>query len=82
MAMRGGETVSAVAPAVQVRDSTGAGDTFNAGYLDAWLRGAALEEALETGCRLASTVIGQPSRSAIAPGDLSGLAYRAPSRDV
>ena len=82
MAMRGGETVSAVAPAVQVRDSTGAGDTFNAGYLDAWLRGAALDEALETGCRLASTVIGHPSRSAIAPGDMSGLAYRAPSRDV
>jgi ribokinase len=76
-ALRGGELVRTAAQAVEVRDSIGAGDTFNAAYLDAWLHGADLEAALETGCMLASTVISRRSRSAIATGEMSGIAYRA-----
>lgn len=76
-ALRGGETITAEAQAVEVHDSIGAGDTFNAAYFDAWLHGADLKAALETGCMLASTVISRRSRSKIIPGEMSGIAYRA-----
>lgn len=57
--------------AVEVRDSIGAGDTFNAGYLDAWLRGADLHDALKAGCTLASTVITRSPRGEIRAGELA-----------
>lgn len=58
---------------VEVRDSTGAGDTFNAGYLDAWLRGKDLREALQAGCDLASRVISHSPRGGIGPGEMAAM---------
>lgn len=46
---------------VHVRDSTGCGDAFDAGFLHAWLQGAELEEATKWGSAVAckcATVIG------------------------
>jgi 2-dehydro-3-deoxygluconokinase len=39
--------------------STGAGDSFNGGYLSARLAGQSLQQAAEAGHRTASVVIGQ-----------------------
>ncbi|HWQ70631.1 MAG TPA: PfkB family carbohydrate kinase [Patescibacteria group bacterium] len=46
-------------PPVEVKDTLGAGDTFNAGLIDAYLRGLGLAEALSSACRLAGKKCGQ-----------------------
>jgi ribokinase len=55
----GRETVSVPALAVDVVDTTGAGDAFAAGLLSARLEGAGPLEALEAGCRLAARAVAQ-----------------------
>jgi sugar/nucleoside kinase (ribokinase family) len=50
LAMRGQERVQVGAFPVAVADTTGAGDTFDGGFLAAWLRGETLEHALQLGC--------------------------------
>jgi 2-dehydro-3-deoxygluconokinase len=47
------------APAATVRDTSGAGDAFNAAYLAARLRGAASLAAAEAGLALAAYTVGQ-----------------------
>jgi ribokinase len=58
------------APVVDVVDATGAGDSFDAGFLAAWLDSASLSDALKLGCAcgaLSTRALGgtaaQPSRS-------------------
>ncbi|NJS13731.1 MAG: sugar kinase [Sphingopyxis sp.] len=55
----GGEFMPAEEVA-QVRDTTGAGDSFNAAYLAARLAGAPANAAARSGHRLASTVVQHP----------------------
>jgi sugar/nucleoside kinase (ribokinase family) len=69
-AMRdGNRTVCVPAPAVQTVDTTGAGDAFNAGFIDGLLDGQAGEESLRRGC-----VCGGLSTRAM--GGLRGLPAR------
>jgi sugar/nucleoside kinase (ribokinase family) len=55
------------APKVRVIDTTGAGDAFNAGLLDAWLNGEVAEDCLEA-------AIAAGTRSVQAPGGATTVA--------
>ena len=46
-------------PPFEIKDTLGAGDTFNAGLIDACLKGLGLAEALSHACRLAGKKCGQ-----------------------
>jgi ketohexokinase len=78
---RGGRMLTATAcKPPQVVDTLGAGDTFNAGLVDALLRGAVLEEAMQFACALAGAGCGQaglhnlsiPPRTAAGHGPARG----------
>ncbi len=58
MAIQDGEIVSVPAFVITPVDTTGAGDTFNAGFLHAWLSGTDLREAMRFGaaCGALSTL--------------------------
>jgi len=64
-----GARVRLAAPQVTAVDSTGAGDSLAAGMLAELSAGAAMDTALMTGVRVASTVVGRASR------------HRYPTRD-
>jgi sugar/nucleoside kinase (ribokinase family) len=70
LAHDGDAVVRAAAPDVEVVDTTGAGDTFAAGFLSARLSGAALTEALAFACACGARSVGavggtdaQPTRA-------------------
>lgn len=69
--LQAGNRVASAAPLVQPFDTIGAGDSFNAGYLDARLRGATLADALGAGCRTAARVIARFPRQAIEQGEFA-----------
>ena len=57
---RGGEVIHSPAfPPAEVKETLGAGDTFNAGLIDAYVSGLGLAEALSLACRLAGKKCGQ-----------------------
>jgi ribokinase len=56
-------------PDVEVVDTTGAGDAFDAGFIDAWLSGATIEEQLRRACICGSL-------STRACGALAALPFR------
>lgn len=62
VARQGGQEYAAPAPTVQVIDSVGAGDTWNAAYLHATLQGTRLEEALHAAVQVASRAISTEPR--------------------
>jgi sugar/nucleoside kinase (ribokinase family) len=57
-----GQTIRVGAPRLEIVDTTGAGDAFNAGLIDAIARGAGPGEALPHAVAVASTVVARPSR--------------------
>ncbi len=61
MLTRDGEVYATHAPEVvsAIVDTTAAGDSFNAGFLAAWLAGGDVAAAVRAGARLAAQVIGQ-----------------------
>ncbi len=58
----------------QVVDTLGAGDTFNAGFIDAMCNGRSLAEALQAGCRLAGKKVGQTGFDNLAEQQTGGTA--------
>ena len=71
--VQGGRRFECPAPAVEIFDTIGAGDSFNAGYLLARIAGADLPDALAAGCRSASNIIAQFPRRSICRGEFAGL---------
>lgn len=59
---KGGETVHRPAQSVQVVDTIGAGDCFNAGYLAAKVAGAGLADCIQRGIDVASAAISTSPR--------------------
>jgi ribokinase len=60
VARRGKEVVRAAPPPVQVVDTTGAGDSFDAGFVCGYLKGWSLERTLRLACACGSLATRQP----------------------
>lgn len=66
----GGESFEGVIPAFRagtVRDTTGAGDAFNGGFVAALAQGAGLKEAAQFGCAVAGISVTRPGTSPAMP---------------
>lgn len=57
-AIQNNRRVRKTVKSAQVIDATGAGDAFNAGFLDAWLRGEPIENCLDLGNLCGMTAVG------------------------
>ena len=67
LARQGERCVQVSAFPVEVIETTGAGDTFNAGFLTAWLKGLTLEESLTLGVAAGSLSVTKVGGSEGAP---------------
>lgn len=83
IARRGGELVTVPAPAVEVVDTTGAGDVFNAGFMTGNLAGWPLSDCVRLGCLAASVSVTRHSGSLGAPtwDDLHTFIAQMPTQD-
>lgn len=75
IALRKGRPVSVPAFSVRVVDTTGAGDSFNGGFLHAWLRRRSLEESLRYGAACGAL-------ATRAMGGIDGQATAAEAEDL
>jgi len=75
MACRGGQTASADALQVQVVDTIGAGDSFDAGFLYGWLKGWNLEKSLRLGVVCGSLSTRAAGGTAAQPDLAEAMAY-------
>ena len=66
---RQGRVSPHAAPAVTVRDTMGAGDIWNAAYLDALCRGQAAVDAAAFAVQVASTAVSTDPRRYLSPGE-------------
>jgi sugar/nucleoside kinase (ribokinase family) len=57
----GAPQITAAAPAMSVSDTTGAGDAFNAGMIQALASGSDWHDALSQASRFATTIVARPS---------------------
>ncbi|PRY26171.1 sugar/nucleoside kinase (ribokinase family) [Aliiruegeria haliotis] len=80
-ASRDGQRIEVTAEPVEVLDTTGAGDAFNAGFLHRWLSGDPLEACLAAGNRCGAVAVGavggfnaSRARRILAPATPGGLA--------
>ncbi|MDH0863993.1 carbohydrate kinase family protein [Mitsuaria sp. GD03876] len=71
LGLEGGRRVEHVIEPVDIFDTIGAGDAFNAGYLSARLRAAGLAESLAAGCRTAAAILARFPRQTIRAGEFA-----------
>lgn len=77
MAYQGAQTASVEALPVQVVDTVGAGDSFDAGFLYGWLNGWTLEKSLRLGVICGSLSTRAAGGTAAQPDLIEAMAYLA-----
>ena len=63
--LRDGNTLRVASPSVPVVDTTGAGDAFNGGFIDAWLNGAQDQTCLEAAVASGSAAVQYPGGTGV-----------------
>lgn len=77
----GRDAIHAPGHQVELVDTTGAGDAFNAGFLSAWLAGQSMEAALALGNACGATAVSRVGGAGALP-DLSGMSAADPLRQA